>query len=176
VTEPKINEQTEAAVARINELTEKMLAAAGTAGTGVLEAHQKALQDLAEFTPKEPARAALEWVQALAGVHAKFIQETSSAYIAAARETRADMTAALDDAVAKQIRDLNDQILAKAKEAGSTALEGYEKALADMANFETKIAGATQLDWVKALATSHSEFLKEIGALYANALRGVLSN
>jgi hypothetical protein len=177
MSDPKVNEQAEPAVERITQLTEKMLAAAGTAGAGVLEAYRKALQGLADFTPREPARAAFEWVQALAEVHATFIQETSSAYIAAARETRDAVPPAVADAPAvKQIRELNRRILAKARDAGSNALDGYERALRDMAEFETKIAGATQLDWVKALAASHTRFLTEVGSLYANALRGPLSN
>src|SRR2546430_5147712 len=177
MSDPKINEKAEAAIERIRQLTDKMLAAASTAGAGVLQAHQKALQGLADFTPREPARAALEWVQALAEVHAKFIEETSSAYVTAARETGAEVPAAVADAaVVKQIRDLNERILTRAREAGSNALVGYETALRGMAEFETKIAGATQLDWVKALAASHTKFLTDVGALYANALRSPLSN
>jgi hypothetical protein len=177
MSETKTNEQTEAAVERIKQLTETMMAAARTAGAGVLEAHEKALQGLAEFTPQEPARAAFEWVQALAEVHAKFIEEASSAYIAAARQARADVPAAVaDQAVVKQIRDLNERILARARDAGSNALDGYEKALGRMAEFETKIAGATQLDWVKELAASHAKFLTDVGTLYATALRSPLGD
>jgi hypothetical protein len=177
MSEPKTNEQTEAAVERIKQLTETMVAAARTAGAGVLEAHEKALRGLADFKPREPARAAFEWVQALAEVHAKFIEEASSAYVTAAREARAQVPAAVADAaVVKQIRDLNERILARARDAGSKALDGYETALRGMAEFETKVAGASQLDWVKALAASHARFLTDVGALYANALRSPLSN
>ena len=45
-----------------------------------------------------------------------------------------------------------------------------------MSEFETKIAGASQLDWVKALAASHAKFLTDVGTLYANALRTPLAN
>src|SRR6266550_5812666 len=177
MSDPKVNEQAEPAVERITQLTEKMLAAAGTAGAGVLEAYRKALQGLADFTPREPARAAFEWVQALAEVHATFIEEASSAYVTAARETRAEVPAAVADAaVVKQIRDLNERILTRARDAGSNALDGYETALRGVAEFETKIAGATQLDWVKALAASHTKFLTDVGTLYANALHVPLSN
>jgi hypothetical protein len=177
MSDPKTNDPADPAVERIKQLTDTMVAAARNAGAGVLEAHEKALRGLADFTPREPARAAFEWVQALADVHAKFIEETSSAYIAAARQARADVPAAVaDQAVVKRIRDLNERILAKARDAGSNALDGYEKALGRMAEFETKIAGATQLDWVKELAASHTAFLTDVGAMYANALRGPLSN
>ena len=177
MSDPKINESADAAVERIKQLTEKMLAAASAAGSGVLEAHRKALQGLAEFTPSEPASAAFEWVQALAEVHAKFIEEASSAYVTAAGEARAQVPAAVADAaVVKQIRDLNERILARARDAGSKALDGYETALRRMSEFETKIAGASQLDWVKALAASHARFLTDVGTLYANALRSPPAN
>lgn len=57
------------------------MGAARTAGAGAFEAHEEALRGLADLTPREPARAAFEWVQALAEVQAKFIEETSSAYV-----------------------------------------------------------------------------------------------
>jgi len=78
--------------------------------------------------------------------------------------------------VVKKIRDLNERILARARDVGSNAPDGYERALRGMADFETKIAGASQLDWVKALAASHTTFLTEVGTLYANALRGTLTD
>src|SRR5205823_439639 len=113
MSDPKTNEQTQAAVERIKQLTDRMVAAARTAGAGVLEANEKALRGLAEFTPRDPARAAFEWVQALAQVHATFIEETSSAYLAAARQARAQVPAAVaDQAVVKRIRELNERILA----------------------------------------------------------------
>jgi hypothetical protein len=94
-------------------------------------------------------------VQALADVHAKFIEEASSAYVTAVGEARAQVPAAVADAtVVKQIRDPNERILARARDAGSKALDGYETALRRMSEFETTVAGASQLDWVKALAAS----------------------
>jgi hypothetical protein len=71
--------------------------------------------------------------------------------------------------------NVTNDLLPRARDAGSNALDGYETALRGMAEFETKIAGATQLDWLKALATSQTKFVTEVGTLYANALRSTLS-
>src|SRR2546427_12934132 len=90
MSDPKINEQAKATIERIKQLTEKMLASASTAGAGVLEAHQKALQGLAEVTPHEPAPAAFEWGQGLAEGDAEVIGGASSAYVTAGREARAE--------------------------------------------------------------------------------------
>ena len=111
----------------------------------VLEAHEKALRGLADFTPREPARAAFEWVQALADV--------------------------ADAAVVKQIRYPNERIMARARDAGSNGLGGYEKALRRMAEYETKIAGATQVE----LAAWHAKFVTDVNAMYPNAFRSTLS-
>jgi hypothetical protein len=44
-----------------------------------------------------------------------------------------------------------------------------------MAEFETKIAGRTQLDWLQALAQSHAKFVTDLAAMYGNAIRSSLS-
>src|SRR5664279_510584 len=49
---------------------------------------------------------------------------------------------------AQRIRELNEQILTAAQQAGGEALDAYEKALQSLVDFEQKAAGATQLDWV----------------------------
>jgi hypothetical protein len=72
--------QAEAAVTRINQLTERMLTAARNAGGGFAEAHEKALRDMAEFETKTAGRSQLDWLQALAQTHAKFVTDLASMY------------------------------------------------------------------------------------------------
>ena len=67
--------------------------------------------------------------------------------------------------------DLNQQVLARASAAGAGAVDGYEKALQDMADFETKIAGSSQLDWLQAIAHSHAKFVTDLVSMYAIAIR-----
>jgi hypothetical protein len=45
----------------------------------------------------------------------------------------------------------------------------------DMADFETKVAGSSQLDWLQAVARSHTKFVTDLVSMYANAIRNGLS-
>jgi hypothetical protein len=84
------------------------------------------------------------------------------------------VTGVLDEAAAQRIRSLNKQVLARASAAGTGAVDGYEKALQDMADFEIKIAGSSQVDWLQAVARSHTKFVTDFVSMYANAIRNGL--
>jgi len=175
MSETPITQQAEAAVTRINQLTERMLTADRNAGAGLAAAHEKALQSLVDNPAdlKQP----VEWVQALAEVHAKFIEEATGALVKTAGEAASDVpvTGVVDEAEAERIRGLNQQVLARASAAGAGAVDGYEKALQDMADFETKVAGNSQLDWLQAVARSHTKFVTDLASMYANAIKAGLS-
>jgi hypothetical protein len=57
-------------------------------------------------------------------------------------------------------------VIAAAKQSGKQSLEGYEKTLASLLSFGEKVAGATQLDWVSALAKAHATFVTETTAAF----------
>jgi hypothetical protein len=69
---------------------------------------------------------------------------------------------------------LNQQVLARASAARTDAVDRYEKARQDMADFETKIASSSQLDWRQAAARSHTKFGTDLVSMYANAIRNGL--
>jgi hypothetical protein len=161
------------AVGRINRLTEQILTAAQPAGAGFLQAQEKALRSLADFKPQDAASQQLDWIQSLARAHATFIEEATSAYVTAAG-LGSSVPARADGAVAGRIRELNERILGQIRTAGTGLLDGYEKTLRDIADFEQKAAGATQLEWVQAVATSHARFLADLGSTYADAARVLL--
>jgi len=85
------------------------------------------------------------------------------------------VTGVLDEAAAQRIRSLNQQALARASAAGVGAVDGYEKALQDMADFENKVAGTSQLDWLQAVARSHTKFVTDLTSMYAKAIKSGLS-
>jgi len=74
----------------------------------------------------------------------------------------------------QRIRDLNERLISSSKSAGLTTLDAYEKALQSLAEFEEKVASATQLDWVSALATTHAKFIADVTGSYAKAARELL--
>lgn len=73
-----------------------------------------------------------------------------------------------------RIRELNERVINSSKGAGLVALGAYEKALSSLADFEEKAAGATQLDWVAAVASTHARFIQDLSASYTNAARDLL--
>jgi hypothetical protein len=82
--------------------------------------------------------------------------------------------AAYEDAVAR-IHALNERLIESSKAAGLTTLDSYEKALKSLVDFEQKIAGASQLEWVSALASTYATFVQDVSAAYTRAAREMLS-
>jgi hypothetical protein len=74
----------------------------------------------------------------------------------------------------QRIRDLNERLIASTKSAGLVSLDAYENALQSMVEFEDKVASASQLDWVSALATTHAKFIGDVSASYTKAARELL--
>jgi hypothetical protein len=83
-------------------------------------------------------------------------------------------TAAFEDA-AKRIRDINERMIENSKTAGLTTLDAYEKALNNLVDFEQKVADASQLDWVSALASTYASFVQDVSLAYTKAARDLLS-
>ena len=44
-----------------------------------------------------------------------------------------------------------------------------------MVDFEAKVASASQLEWVSALATTHAKFVSDMSASYTKAARDLLN-
>jgi hypothetical protein len=87
-------------------------------------------------------------------------------------------TAAFDlpsvEEATQRIRDLNERLIESSKSAGLVALDAYEKALQSLVDFEQKVASASQLDWVSALATTHAKFIADVTTSYTKAARDLL--
>ena len=78
------------------------------------------------------------------------------------------------EAASDRIRELNERILTSAKQAGQVSLDAYEKALESLVDFEQKAAGATQLDWVTAVAHAHAQFINQVSGAFVKAARSRL--
>lgn len=74
------------AAERIRDLNERLIESSKNAGRVSLDAYEKALKSMVDFEEKVGNASQLEWVSALATTHAKFVQDVSAAYTAAARE------------------------------------------------------------------------------------------
>lgn len=76
---------------------------------------------------------------------------------------------------AGRIRALNERLIESSKAAGNTTLDAYEKALKSMVDFEEKVAGASHLEWVSALAQTHTSFVHDVSTAYTKAARELFS-
>lgn len=79
----------------------------------------------------------------------------------------------VEEATAR-IRDLNERLITSAKSAGNVTLDAYEKALQSLVEFDEKVASASQLDWVTALATTHAKFISDVSSSFTSAARDLL--
>jgi ActR/RegA family two-component response regulator len=82
----QFNEGAEAAVARIRALNERAMEAARSAGVSSLDAYEKALQSFVSVEERMANASQLDWVKAIVGAQAEFVQNISGVYLNAARE------------------------------------------------------------------------------------------
>ena len=82
-------------------------------------------------------------------------------------------TASVEETI-KRIEEMNQRMIESSKSAGRVALDAYEKALQSMLDFQEKVTGASQLDWVSALAATHAQFISDVSAAYIKATRATL--
>jgi hypothetical protein len=89
------------------------------------------------------------------------------------KEAAGSATSAVEEAT-QRIRALNEMILSSAKQAGQGSLDAYERALESLVDFEQRAAGATQLEWVSAVANAHARFINDVSGAYVKAAREML--
>lgn len=75
-----------------------------------------------------------------------------------------------DEAV-QRIKELNDRMIEMARKNGLTWLQAYENILNTMLHLQQRAAAATQLEWINALTTANSDFMREMSAAYFRAVR-----
>lgn len=86
----------------------------------------------------------------------------------------ANASKAAEDVV-NRIREMNEKLIEQSKAAGRANLDAYEKTLENMLELQEKTAGASQLDWVNALASAHARYVQDVSKAYTDAAREMLS-
>ena len=89
-------------------------------------------------------------------------------------ETSSSNAAGDMDAAAQRVRELSEKVATQARQNGLTFLEGYERMLKNMLDFEEKAAQGTGQDWASSLATTHANFVRETSEVFLNAWRDQL--
>jgi hypothetical protein len=78
------------------------------------------------------------------------------------------------DAAFDQIKDLSDRFGQAAREAGVLYVEAYEKAVGQAVELETKLADATEQEWLESLIRTHVKIVREVADTYASTARSLL--
>jgi hypothetical protein len=74
----------------------------------------------------------------------------------------------------ERIRELNERIVDSSRKAGVAYLDAYERILKSLADFEERVGGASQVEWISALAQAQADFTRDFTRAYTSAARGVL--
>jgi hypothetical protein len=63
---------------------------------------------------------------------------------------------------ADRVRELNERIVEGTRKAGNAYLDAYEKTLRGVADYEQKVAEASQVEWLETVLTAQANFTREI--------------
>ena len=80
---------------------------------------------------------------------------------------------AAEDTV-ERIRELNERIIEKGRDAGATYLDAYERALNTIVEYQEQLAAASPVEWIQRMIEAQATFTREIGNLYASTAREFL--
>jgi len=78
------------------------------------------------------------------------------------------------EAATERIRELNEKVLAAAKQTGNISLDTYEQTVNSLLDFSQKAAESTKVDWFSALAKSQASVITEVTNAYIKAARELL--
>jgi hypothetical protein len=75
------------------------------------------------------------------------------------------------DAMQRQLRELNDQIVKNSQHVDSVYLDAHEKTLSALADFQRAAAEATDDQRVRDLARAYADFTANVTTAYVTAAR-----
>ena len=75
------------------------------------------------------------------------------------------------EAATKRVQELSEEVLAQAKKNGLEWLEGYERLLKNMLDFEEQAAKGSGVEWASTLATTHANFVRETSEIVFGTLK-----
>ena len=83
---PSLPQDTDEAVKRVKELSDRLIELTKKNGVGWLEAYEKSLTRMLELQQRAAAATQIEWINTLAATNADFMREMSAAYFNTVRE------------------------------------------------------------------------------------------
>ena len=83
---PSTPYDTDAAVKRVKELSDRLIELTKKNGVGWLEAYEKSLTRMLELQQRAAAATQIEWINTLAATNADFMREMSAVYFQTVRD------------------------------------------------------------------------------------------
>jgi len=80
------------------------------------------------------------------------------------------------EAATKRVQELSEQVMSQAKQNGLAWLEGYERVLTSMLEFEEQAAKGTGADWATQLATTHANLVRQTSEVFFGAIKQQLKS
>ncbi len=90
-----------------------------------------------------------------------------------AKENDAAQEKAFEES-AERLRALNERIIEASKTSGRAYLEAYEANLKAIADYQAKLAGSTDTDWVSTILNAQADFTREIARAASAQSRDLL--
>lgn len=78
------------------------------------------------------------------------------------------------DAAFQQARELNEQVLTAARQAGSLYVDSYEKTVDRAIEMERKVGRLSQQEWLGSLIDAHIDVARELTNSYTTVARSLL--
>ncbi len=83
---PSMPQDTDEAVRRVKELSDRLIELTTKNGVSWLEAYEKTLNRMLQLQARAAAASQIEWINTLAAANADFMREMSAVYFQTARE------------------------------------------------------------------------------------------
>ena len=83
---PSLPQDTDEAVKRVKELSDRLIELTKKNGVGWLEAYEKSLTRMLQLQERAAAATQIEWINTLAATNADFMREMSAAYFQTVRD------------------------------------------------------------------------------------------
>jgi major membrane immunogen (membrane-anchored lipoprotein) len=93
-----------------------------------------------------------------------------------ATQTKKRSTETQVDETVGRIRDLNENIVDSARRAGGAYLDGYERTLKSIADYQEKVGSESQVDWVSTLTKAQADFTRDVTKIYTSAARDLIDS
>jgi hypothetical protein len=78
------------------------------------------------------------------------------------------------DYVAERLQEIGERLVETARKTGGAYLDTYERTAHTVADFEQRLAGAAQNEWVASVVHAHADLTREVATAQTSATRELL--